>query len=125
MFRHIWMLRRNTSKLLFLACALLILMPPALAYASTQLNYASGMNGVHGRYSTPGFSSRDYNRVWHQPGYGWIVWYQEPNGTIDGYVTNTSNPTSWPHPIGYAKAFCFNDTDDSGVTWTCQTTTGP
>jgi hypothetical protein len=45
-------------------------------------------------------------------------------GTWFNYAqgTNDSNPTECYHSDSYAKSKCSNGDDNSGVTWTCQTT---
>lgn len=113
--------RRGWAAVLVAACALLAL-PPAVALAATQFNYAQGVNGVGGTYQTSGEASRQYNQVWHQSGRYWWVWYLHGSSQT-GLVFSSSNPTKYPSPsstIAYAK--CSNHDDSSGVTWTCQTT---
>jgi hypothetical protein len=108
---------------LLISLVLLALIPPGVAYASTVVTYAQGIFGVGGVYHTTGFAARDFNRVYHANGYYWQVLYQHTDGSTSGYASGFTNPTIWPNPDGYAKAFCANGSDDSGVTWTCQTTT--
>jgi len=91
--------------------------------AGTQFNYAQGFNGAGGFYSTSGFAPRDYNQVWHASGYYWQVFYTDPGGTLSGLERSSNNPTRWPGSISYGKAWCYNESDNSGVQWTCQTTT--
>jgi hypothetical protein len=82
--------------LLPVACALFILVPPAVAYAAdVQYNYASGVNGVGGAWFTtnPDYARRAYNQVWHQSGKQWTVWYQDPVNNVYCSVSNTNNPT--------------------------------
>ena len=101
---------------------LLVIVPPAVAWAG-QINYASGTNGVGGTFPTSGEALRSYNQVWHQSGYYWWVWYLHGSSQT-GLVYDSSNPTKYPggsSTIAYAK--CSNQDDNSGVTWTCQTTT--
>ncbi len=110
-----------------LACAALVLVLPALAVASHGPvdPYAQGRYGVGGVYQTDGFNQRDWNKVWHEPGYFWSVWYElsPGSGGYAGFAEGTSNPTQWPHAIGYGKSSCYNGNDDSGTLWTCQTHT--
>lgn len=101
---------------------LLVLVPPTVAWAG-QINYASGTNGVGGTFPTSGEAVRSYNQVWHQSGYYWWVWYLHGSSQT-GLVYDNANPTKYPGgsgTIAYAK--CSNQNDNSGVTWTCQTTT--
>lgn len=96
-------------------------LPPAVALAA-QITYASGTNGVGGTFATSGEAVRGYNQVWHQAGRSWWVWYLR-GSTQTGLVFNSSNPTKYnggSGTVAYAK--CSNSNDDSGVTWTCQTT---
>lgn len=95
----------------------------ALSFVATAMaaNYAQGSGGAGGLYSTPGYAPRSYNRVYHQPGYTWTVYYRHPDNSTAGVVTNTSNPTSYPAGDSYARSLCFNGNDNSGVQWTCQT----
>lgn len=107
---------------LAVACLLLVVLPPGVALAATQFNYAQGVNGVGGTFATSGEADRNHNRVWHQAGKSWWVWYLH-NGSLTGLVFNSSNPTEYPSPsstVAYSK--CSNSNDNSGVTWTCQTT---
>lgn len=104
------------------ACLLLVIVPPGVALAATQFNYAQGVNGVGGTFATSGEANRNYNRVYHQSGKFWWVWYLH-GSSLTCVQFNSSNPTSCPNPsstVAYAK--CSNDDDNSGVTWTCQTT---
>jgi hypothetical protein len=116
--------RRIASLIVSLAATLLLAGPSTLAYAhyTQQLTYATGVYGVNGTYSTPGYDHRQYNQVWHQIGKLWSVYYWTGSETA-GYELSSGNPTRWPGEIGYAIARCHNHTDDSGVQWTCQTTT--
>src|SRR5919204_4361357 len=114
--------RRSRRILLLVGCLLLVIIPTTLAYAGTNFNYAQGYFGAGGSFGTPGFAPRDYNRVWHAAGYEWWVFYELPNGSTACFRDNTNNPTSCPFSNSYAKAWCSNITDNSGVQWTCQTT---
>src|SRR5215218_20818 len=112
---------RCSRRTAIVACALLVLIPPSVAYAATWFNYAQGTNGVGGTFATTGFAPRDGNRVWHQAGYSWWVWYQHTDNSLGCIKFNDSNPTACYNPDGYAKSKCSNSDDNSGVTWTCQT----
>lgn len=108
-------------RLLVLTCLALILIPPTVAYASTQFDYASGVYGVGGTYNTTGYANRDYNQVWHASGKEWEVWYD--NGTTSFcFVDNTNNPTKCSGGAVSSISYAHNFTDNSGVTWTAQTT---
>jgi hypothetical protein len=119
---------RFRGRTLFLAvCLLLIALPPAVAFAWTNFNYATGFNGASGSFATPGFAPREYNRVWHAQGWEWKIWYAHPNGSVNCFRDNTANPTACGSPSdpvhdSYAQSFCQNWNDLSGVQWTCQTT---
>jgi len=115
-------LRKRGGRLLVLACALAVLIPPVTAYAATQFTYASGAYGVGGVYHTTGYNPRQYNQVWHKSGKSWEVWYDTGNNAYC-VVYNSSNPTRCGNPISYdARAEAWNLDDNSGVTWTAQTT---
>lgn len=108
----------------FVAIIALGVLFAATAYAGI-ISYASGSYGAGGYYSTPGQAPRDWNRVYHQPGYRWCLYYEAPPGTINQYECQTSpypNPFWWNHAGGYAYAWCQNVNDNSGTIWTCQTT---
>jgi hypothetical protein len=109
---------------LFAVCAVMALAPPA-AYAhwNSVLTYAQGTFGVGGVFSTTGYDHRHFNRVWHQYGYTWCVWWHLTDGSNVAVTCDYVNPTEWPYEVGYAKAQCHNTNDNSGVKWTCQTTT--
>lgn len=103
-----------------LGCLVLLGLPAAAAWAA-QINYASNTNHAGGAWSTAGQTSRAYNQVWHQGGYYWWVYYVGGN---NGSTYDNANPTRFNGGSGGAAyAVCANDNDNSGVTWTCQTTT--
>jgi hypothetical protein len=104
------------------ACGLLMLLPPATAYASTIFTYAQGVGGVGGVFHTTGFAQRDLNRVYHNEGRTWTVCYQKQDLTLHGCVTNSLNPTVQNNNTSYDMSRCVNVNDNSLVTWTCQTT---
>ena len=102
-------------------CMFLIVFPPAAALAA-QIDYATGTNGVGGTFATSGETTRAYNQVWHQSGKSWWVWYLHGSSQT-GVVFNSSNPTKYNGASsGAVFAKCSNSDDNSGVTWTCQTT---
>lgn len=115
--------RSRPRRVILLVAALFVVAPPVGAYAHLpQITYASGTGGVGATYRTTGFNHRDYNQVWHQSGRTWDFAYLLTDGSLTGYVINTNNPTRWGGEIGYAKSTAVNYDDNSGVTWTCQTT---
>jgi hypothetical protein len=114
--------QRVPGRLVALVAFLLVVIPPAIAYAGTQITYATGTAGVGGTFKVGNFTGRDYNQVWHQSGKTWTVLYHLTDGSAVAIVTDSSNPTRWPNHIGYADAWCNNVNDNSFVTWTCQTT---
>jgi hypothetical protein len=107
-------------------CSVCIALPITASAHLAQANYAGGTNGVGGIYNTCStigcWNHRDYNQVWHYAGREWGVTYQLTNDDIVAAMINRDNPTRWGGEIGYAKARCGNIDDDSGYTWTCQTT---
>lgn len=109
---------------LLIVVFLLFLAIPAIAYAGTQITYAQGVNGLGGYFHTVGYDNREYNRVWHQPGYKWEVFYASTAGGIYCVIQNTLNPTTCPADSPYKKSYCHNISDNSDITWTCQTTQG-
>jgi hypothetical protein len=110
-----------------LACAALIAFPPAIAFAGhtghTHATYASGYYGAGGAHQTTSWNGRSFNRVWHQNGYRWDLWYLKTDGSTSGYWYGTVNPTESPYTASYAKSVCYNYNDNSGTLWTCETNT--
>lgn len=116
--------RRFRLNLAVSLVAALVLAVPGAAHLS-QYTYAQGVNGAGGTYpGSSAFNHRDYNQVWHQAGKLWIVYYLLSNNDFAGLAGNTDNPTRWGGEIGYGSPKCRNDDDNSGVTWTCQSTGG-
>lgn len=107
-----------------LLCVVLVVMPVGVAYAATQQTYATGQNGVSGVvYTTnPEYANRNYNQVWHHSGYSWTVWYEDTAGYVYCNVTNTNNPTKCGSFSAYKWTLAQNVNDNSGTTWTAQTT---
>jgi hypothetical protein len=97
------------------------LVAATVALASTQFNYDSGAAAIGSGLSTTGYDYRDYNRVYHAVNYTWDVAYQDSQGSIFGQEVDASNPT-WQHSTAYGKSLCESISDNSGVTYTCQTT---
>lgn len=110
------------NRLLVIVSLLLLLIPPSVAFASTIFTYAQYVNYPDEIFSTTGYASRDFNRVYHAVGYSWNPFYCNTSGSCFGGTVGTSNPTYASGSAGYAKAYCHNINDNSGVLWTCQTT---
>ena len=110
---------RTSWKLTTAICALLLLIPPTVAFASI-VTYATGNLGVGGTWRTTGYANRTFNRVYHKDGYEWALYYCDHthcSSEIYGYA----NPTVDGRNFSNALALCRNIADNSGVTWTCQT----
>lgn len=95
---------------------------PSQASAHVIFTYAQGVNGVGGVYWTAGYAPRDFNRVYHQSGTEWTLYYCHTDFTCTTTYSGNVNPLVDQRNQGYAQAYCENDNDDSFVTWTCQTT---
>ena len=99
---------------------------PAIAFAWSWFPYAQGKGGVNGQYSTIGYGPREGNRVYHELGYTWELWYQHVGGGISPVTYGSANPLVWSYnghsDDSYAKSWCSNVNDNSGTTWTCQST---
>ena len=107
---------------LLVIALLLVIVPPTIAWAG-QITYAQDTNRTGETFSTTGEASRSYNQVWHQAGKYWWVWYLH-GGSQTGIAYDSANPTKYPGASGtIAYAQCANDNDNSGVAWSCQTTT--
>lgn len=115
-------LRRR--RLIFLTCALFITIPAGVASGGHDFQYSTGIWGVGGYHSTTGYDNRDYNRAWHQSGYKWHVFYLNDVGGFSCEVYGTINPTRCEADGAYRQSWCHNITDDSGVTWSCNSTHG-
>jgi hypothetical protein len=120
--RFVHRVRHLSWQMTLIICLLFILIPPTVAYGSTIFTYAQGYGGVGGVYGTTGYAARDFNRVYHQAGYYWNPFYCRTDGSCFGGTSGSSNPTYANGGASYAKAYCHNQTDNSGVLWTCQTT---
>jgi len=95
---------------------------PATAAAYTWQVYAHGQDGAGGKYATIGYGPRENNRVYHQEGTLWWLYYCNTDGSCDvNPVMGTVNPLVMNRGNGYARAVCWNKNDNSGVVWTCQT----
>jgi hypothetical protein len=114
--------RRRRWFVLF--CLTLVALPPATAYAATQITYAQGVNGVGGVVfaTNPKFANRNYNQVWHKSGKYWTVWYQDTAGKVYCSVSNSNNPTRCGNASANKWSLAQNLDDNSFVTWTAQTT---
>jgi hypothetical protein len=114
--------KRWECRLIALVCFVLLALPPAVAYAFVQVQYALGTSGPGTLKHSDGYARREWNRVWHQPGYFWSVYYKDTSGNVSGFWQDNVNPTVSNAGISYGMAWCYNYTDDSTVTWACQTT---
>lgn len=131
----IWRRRSHTLWLVFgvalLAASVTVLILARSALAAPWCNpgihgvcnYAQGQGGVGflGQ-TTDGFLARSLNRVYHNAGKTWLIYYRHSDGSVACQVQNSSNPTSCPYADSAARSVCFNVNDSGGVTWTCQTT---
>ena len=118
--------RLSFAAVLAVAAALVL---PSLGGAWVVHQYKQDRYLVGGIWSTsgvpPAFANRAFNRVYHEAGYLWGVsycysvdtsnctwwWYSASNPTYDDYTGAANN----------ARARCHNYEDNSGTTWTCQT----
>lgn len=118
--------RRAFRSVIALICVFLVVIPPGIAYAWSALIYAQGNSFQGGGiFHTQGYAPRNYDIAWHQPGYKWVVYYEDTSGDTHppGGFYSTDNPTRIDTNVSYDSAWCQNVNDNSGVTWTCQTTT--
>jgi hypothetical protein len=67
-------MRRLLALTIIFVAALVVAVGFASAHGP-QGNYAQGQSGVGGSWCTCGWNHRHYNRVWHQPGYAWVIHY--------------------------------------------------
>lgn len=111
-----------------IACLLLLALPPLTAYAYSYINtYKQSQNQVGGVFGTynggggPEYANREWNRTYHQAGYYWNLFYCDLS-TCFGGNTDANNPTYASGGASGSKSLCHNMDDNSGVTWTCQTT---
>jgi hypothetical protein len=95
---------------------------PSRASAHVIITYAQGYYGAGGTFHTTGFGPRDFNRVYHQSGTTWWLFYCQTDGSCDNPYVGSVNPLVDNRDNGYAAAYCSNINDNSGVQWTCQTT---
>ena|ERR1700712_4025172 len=117
------------AKLVVMVAAL-ALCSASVAYAATIFTYATGVNGTTGGvggsgfYPNPGgYDFRNFNRVYHQAGTEWQLFYDASGGPLTIYADGTTNPLSSGGSGGSQfRPWCRNINDLSGVTWTCQTT---
>lgn len=117
-----FLLRR---KLLVLCSACLFLLPAAVSHSWSYIDtYKQNVNmagGTWGTYS-PAYRDRAFNRVYHQYGTDWQMFYARPDGSELGHNIGYINPLYANGSATNAKALCHNIDDQSGVTWTCQAT---
>lgn len=113
------------KRLATLICVLLLVVPPAVANAWSYIDtYKQSVNQVGGVFGTtsPAYASRSWDRTYHQAGRYWNLFYCPTSGGCFGGNTDANNPTYASGGAVYAKSLCHNIDDNSGVTWTCQTT---
>lgn len=111
---------RMPFRLLALACVLMALIPPLVAYASST-TYATGTFGCCGYWDAGYNSIYKFNQVWHSTLGTWEVYYQTTTPPYtEGDLENNSNPTKWPYSIAYGNPWCHDINDNTGVVWTCQ-----
>lgn len=119
--------RHLSTRVIVLICVLFVLIPPVIASGGTVVTYAQYQNGVGGVWCHVGIggycggSPRDFNRVYHAIGYAWNPFYCW-NGNCFGGTSGTQNPIYANGGASYASPYCHNMSDNSGVTWTCQST---
>lgn len=106
--------------LLLGAIVAVLLVFPAISFAAI-FQYAQGYNGAGGSWQTQYYGNRSFNRVYHKDGTYWRLSYCDPGGCPTPY-SGTVNPLVDSRAWNNAKAFCYNINDNSGVLWTCQTT---
>lgn len=100
----------------------LALILPSSALAWNWFPYENGVNNAGGIWTTDGWAPREGNRVYHQAGRMWGVRYCG-TAQCEWWWYTTSNPTVEPYPHhNYAKSYCNNVNDNSGVNWVCQST---
>jgi hypothetical protein len=114
-------------KLLVCVAAVMMILPPAVAYASTVQTYRQSSNEVGGQWHTtsPEFANRDFDRVYHASGYDWGLAYCITNeSNCTQYNFGNTNPFYYMGGAGASdsSAWCYNVDDNSGVGWTCQST---
>jgi len=80
--------------------------------------------GAGGIWWTPGFDNRDYNRAWHANGYRWDIFYYDNVNGVTCPASGTTNPTRCEVNGSYKESDCANVSDNSGVTWSCNSTHG-
>lgn len=117
------MIRRVRMRAVWLACALLVLVPPGVAYAES-FNYVDGaFFGAYGYGETSGTASRQYNKVWRPVGTQFTLYFYT-SSTYTSWSNTWSNPYTTPDGSGGSAAYagCQNDTPSSVSPVTCQTT---
>lgn len=108
------------KRALIIACALFVLIPPAVAYAES-FNYVdTAFFGAYQYEQTSGTAARQYNKVWRPVGNTFRLYYQS-SGVFDWYNT-WSNPFTVDSSINDAYAGCQNYQVGGTSSVTCQTT---
>jgi len=117
------LMRILRGRLPFLACLLLIVIPPVAAYAGS-FNYVT--NAAFSAYQagwTSGTNPRQFNKVWRPVGNQFAMSYEIPGGNITTWFNTWSNPYTTPSSAGlYVYAGCQNYTPNFVTPVTCQTT---
>jgi hypothetical protein len=112
--------RRTTA----LACALFIVIPPAVAYATTDFNYVD--NQLFSAYQsgwTSGLNPRVYNKVWRSVGNQFAMTYELSDTETTTWFNTWSNPYTTPSSGGLSVyAGCQNYTPNVVTPVTCRTT---
>ncbi len=114
-----------TRRIVLIACALLVLIPPTVAYAWSATNYADGAYFNSLDYAvTCCYKIRQYNKVWRPVGNQFSLYeYDSSSVTIRSGTNTWLNPYQIGDSNGYeAKAECDNDEFHSVSPVTCQTT---
>lgn len=114
-------------RLLPMVCALLVILPPSIAYAGSFNYVSSAFFSGYQVGSTSGTNPRQFNTVWRPAGYWFYAQYD--NGSEGTYrlFNQWSNPFSASSSASQAfslgvYARCGNDSGSSLSPITCQTT---
>jgi len=107
-----------------LACLLFIVIPPTVAYATTDFNYVD--NQLFSAYQagwTSGLNPRAYNKVWRPVGNQFAMSYELSDTETTTWFNTWSNPYTTPGSAGLdVYAGCENYTPSVVSPVTCRTT---
>lgn len=79
---------------------------PSTVAAGTWIDYlADGFNSHNGLFRTAGYAPRLTNRVWHEAGYRWYLYYCGQTSCTSA-VSSTSNPSVDTRDHSYAISYC-------------------